>query len=91
MLYIIKIEPTENNFHPFESQSHRTKCWQDGYIAVPPELVEEVVATGGYCDLIIEDGVLVSVTPTEKHEPEPVPEPEPTTDDILNALLGVTE
>lgn len=91
MLYIIKTEPLENNFHPFESQSNRTKCWMDGYIAVPPNLVEKVVATGGYCDLIIEGGVLVGVTPTEKHGPDPVTEPDPTTDDILNALLGVTE
>ena len=30
-------------------------------------------------------------TMEEMPEPEPVPEAEPTTDDVLNALLGVTE
>lgn len=87
-MYIIAIEPIENNLHVIESQSHRTSVWMDGYIEIPSELVEEVTATGGYCDLIIEDGILVGVTPTEK--PEPV-EPEPTTEELLNAMLGVSE
>lgn len=85
-MYIIKIEPNENGFHPIESQSHRTECWLDGYIEIPSKMVEEVVATGGYCDLTIEEGVLVGVTPTERPT---VPEAEPTTEDILNAMLGV--
>ena len=86
-MYIIAIEPLENNLHVIESQSHRTAVWMDGYIEVPSDLVEEVTATGGYCDLTIEDGVLVGVTPTEKPAE---PEPEPTAEDILNAMLGVS-
>lgn len=78
-MYIIAIEPLENNLHLIESQSHRKSVWMDGYIEIPSELVEEVVATDGYCDLIIKDGVLVGVTPTEKPEPEPIPEPEEET------------
>ena len=85
-MYIIKIEPNENGFHPIESQSHRTECWLDSYIEIPSELVGKVVATGGYCDLAIEDGVLVGVTPTERPAE---PEPNPTTEEILNAMLGV--
>ena len=90
-MYIIAIEPLENNLHLIESQSHRKSVWVDGYIEIPSKLVEEVTATGGYCDLVIEDGVLVGVTPTEKPEPEPAPEPEPTTEELLNAMLGVSE
>lgn len=39
------------------------------------------------------DGIMTMTvwTAGEMPEPEPEAEPEPTTDDILNALLGVTE
>ena len=86
-MYIIAIEPLENNLHLIESQSHRKSVWMDGYIEIPSRLVEEVTATGGYCDLIIEDGVLVGVTPTEKPV---VPEPEPTQLDIIEAQVTYT-
>lgn len=69
---IIKSEPIDG-LHPIESQSHRHTCWLDGYIEVPPHLDASVWATGGYCDLTIEDGVLVGITPLPIPEPEPVP------------------
>lgn len=69
---IIKIS-SENGFHDIQSQSHRTSCWLDGYISVPAELEQDVWSTGGYCDLTIEEGVLVGVTPTEL--PAPALEP----------------
>ena len=74
-MYIIKNEPLKNGLHLIESQSHREECWLEGYIAIPLELIEKAVATGGYCELVIEDGALVDVIPTEK----PIaPGPEPT-------------
>lgn len=76
-MFIIKIEPLENGLHLIESQSHRKECWLEDYIAIPPELIEKAVATDGYCDLAIEDGVLVDVIATEKPV-EPVVDPEPT-------------
>jgi hypothetical protein len=69
---IIKIDPIDG-LHPIESQSHRRKVWMDGYIAVPPQLETEVWATQGYCDLVIEDGVLTGITPLPIPEPPPDP------------------
>lgn len=87
---IIKIEPLESGIHPIESQSHRRTCWLDGYIEVPPQLESAVWSSGGWCDLTIEDGKLVGITPTER-PPETVIEPEPTADELVNILLGVTD
>ena len=73
---IIKINPLETGQHPIQSQSGRRACWLDGYIEVPAHLHDAVWATYGWCDLQIEEGVLVGITPTER-PPEPEPEPEP--------------
>lgn len=73
---IIQIEPLESGQHPIQSQSHRRACWVEGYIEVPSHLEAAVWATCGWCDLHIEEGRLVGVTPTER-PPEPEPEPEP--------------
>ena len=62
---IIQILPNENNQHSLESQSHRTECWIDGYIAVPQELEKKVWDCMGYCDLVINDGVLTDILPKE--------------------------
>ena len=73
---IIQIKPLETGQHPIQSQSGRRACWLDGYIEVPVHLEAAVWATCGWCDLHIEEGRLVGVTPTER-PPEPEPEPEP--------------
>ena len=73
---IIQIEPLETGQHPIQSQSGRRACWLDGYIEVPAHLHDTVWATYGWCDLQIEEGKLVGVTPTER-PPEPEPEPQP--------------
>ena len=62
---IIKILADENNQHSLESQSHRTECWLDGYIAVPQELEKKAWNSLGFCDLVIEDGVLTDILPKE--------------------------
>ena len=62
---IIKILPNENNQHSLESQSYRTECWLDGYIVVPQELEKKAWDCLGYCDLVIEDGVLTDILPKE--------------------------
>ena len=93
---IIKIE-AENGFRDIQRQSHRNACWLPGYIEVPPYLESDVWASGGWCDLTIEGGRLVGITPTER-PPEPEPEPQPPTEleqlradvDYLSAMTGVT-
>ena len=82
---IIQIDPLETGQHPIQSQSHRRACWVEGYIEVPVHLEAAVWATYGWCDLQIEEGVLVGITPTER-PPEPEPEPEPSPLDRLEAL-----
>ena len=94
---IIKIEPLETGQHPIQSQSGRTSYWIDGWVEVPVHLEPSVWSSLGWCDLDIQDGVLVGITPTERPEPEPEP-PAPPTEleqlradiDFLAAMGGVT-
>lgn len=83
---IIEIED-HDGFHDIQSQSHRRTVWLSGYIAVPPALESAAWATGGYCNLTIEDGVLTGITPTERPEPEPE-EPEASEVDTLKAQVA---
>lgn len=82
---IIQITSMPTGQHPIESQSDRTSCWLEGYIEVPSHLESAVWDTLGWCDLQIEDGVLVGITPTERPEPEPEPYV-PTAEERLSAL-----
>lgn len=76
MLTIIKIEADEQGRHEIQSQSHRTACWEEGYIAVPSHLEAKVWESLGWCDLTIEDGALTGITPRERPAPEPEEETE---------------
>lgn len=60
------------------------------YAVVPDDLVEGILATSGFCDIVLnEDGTeVVSFTALEIPK-IPEPEPEPSTEEILNTLLGV--
>ena len=82
---IIQIDPLETGQHPIQSQSGRYACWLEGYIEVPAHLHDAVWATYGWCDLQIDEGRLVGITPTER-PPGPEPEPEPSPLDRLEAL-----
>ena len=68
-MMIIKIEANKDGLHLFQSQSHRQKCWLDGYVAVPPQLENAVLACNGYCDLTIKNGRLTEV----QGKPELIP------------------
>ena len=83
---IIKISALEDGQHELGSQSGRTECWVDGWIAVPDHLESKAWETRGWCDLDIRDGVLVGITPTERPEPEPEPTPAPSYEERLEAL-----
>ena len=53
----------------YEYQSHREypENWNgEGWLPVPPDLEAKVMKSAPYCELVIEDGALVNVTPTEK-------------------------
>ena len=62
----------------------------DEYAIVPPDMVEDIMVTCGFCDIELNEDETDIVSFTAKEKPEfEVVEPEPTTDEILNALLGV--
>lgn len=48
---IIEIGAREDGGHGLQSQSHRTECWMEGWIAVPPQLEKTAWDCCGYCDL----------------------------------------
>lgn len=89
-MYMIEIHALDNGAHRNQS-----------YNGILPEgwaLIREDVKTlenFPFGEVIAEEvnGVMTmtSWVPGEMPEPEPEPEPEPTADDVLNALLGVTE
>lgn len=69
-MFIIKIEADGNGWHQIQSQSHRKECWLDGFISIPSELVETALSCDGYCDLVIEGGVLREITPCIERKPQ---------------------
>ena len=71
-MLIIKIEARDSGQHLLQSQSHRTECWLDGWVAVAEEREREIMGCRGYGDLIAEDGKFVDFTPN----PELIPTPE---------------
>ena len=86
-MLIIKITSDDGKFHPFQSQSHRTSCWIDGYIAVPTELEKTVFECKGYCELTIEDNTLVNITPHKEWIPVKNVKPVSTPQDDTDALM----
>lgn len=87
-LTIVEIAARPDGGHGLQSQSGRTECWLEGWIAVPEELADTMWACKGYCTLDIQDGVLVGVVPGE----EPVREPDPREQiDALKERLAATD
>ena len=84
-MLIVKID-SKNNFHSFEFQSHRNECWLRGYIEVPKNLESLVVDSKGYCDLIIEGGVLTNVIPRSDCKPN-APTASLTREDEIETML----
>ena len=82
---IIEINAREDGSRNIQSRHGAARVWEDGYIEVPVHLEAAVWATYGWCDLQIEEGKLVGITPTER-PPGPEPEPEPSPLDRLGAL-----
>ncbi len=93
MLTIMELKAREDGGHGLQSQSHRTECWLEGWVAVPEELAEKVWSCGGYCEPVLEEGRLVDAVPGQRPEeaaPEPTAEERLRADvDFLAAVTGV--
>lgn len=84
---IIELQARPDGGHGLQSQSHRTQCWLEGWVEVPPALEGAVWESGGYCTLELDgDGVLVGITPTER----PTPEETVTAEERLEAQVTYT-
>lgn len=73
-----------------------------GSVSLPDDLLSDYINAKGFVIPSVENGAVVSLEVNQDaldayladhpDQPEvPEPEPQPTTEDILNALLGVTE
>lgn len=61
----------------------------EGYAVVPDEMVQDIMATKGFCDVVLNDEGTEVVAFTAREIPKiKTPEPEPTAEDKLNALVG---
>ncbi len=90
---ISKVTFGEHNMHDIQTNSSWTSNpYGDEYAVVPPEMVEDIMATLGYCDIELNDNGTEVVSFTAREIPE-IEEPEvvvePTADEVLNTLLGV--
>lgn len=84
---IIEISALENGAH--RNQNGGVYSVPDGWAAIPDSI--SIPDTFPFVDIEVEDSVVTAMTAGTVPEPEPEPEPEPTTDEVLNALLGVSE
>lgn len=85
---IIEIVALDNGAH--RNQAGDISVVPDGWAVIPDEMECESFPFG---EIAVDDStppVVTSWTPGEMPEPEPVVE-EPTTEEILNAMLGVSE
>lgn len=90
---IIEVNPRADGGHGLQSQSGRTSCWLTGWVEVPSHLEAAVWDTLGWCDLNIEDGKLIDITPTERPEPEKpensyIPTPEISATVFLRSMFS---
>lgn len=89
---VISLECNENGWYDIQTNSAWSAIPYENYAEVLDELVEDAKATCGYCiPTFNEDRTkCIGITPTEIPVIEPEEEKkEPTTDEVLNALLGV--
>lgn len=85
---IIEIAALSNGAH--RNQTCEMKSVPSGWAVIPADMECENFPFGEV-EVEEKDGVMTVTkwTPGVMPEPEPLPEPEPTTEDILNAMLGV--
>lgn len=89
MMRIIEIQANELGGHDNLTVYEGKYPVPEGWAIIPDEI--EIPETFPFVDIAVEGGIVTSMTAGVMPEPAPAPEPEPSAEDILNALLGVTE
>lgn len=100
-MYIIKLIANDNGSRPALQTWSRTTP-PKGYAICPEEFYEVFYSTtpAGFVNITVENDVVTSMEVNQEAldaylaslpDPEPEVEPEPSADDVLNALLGVSE
>lgn len=85
---IIEIAAQENGAH--NNQHSVTDIpVPAGWAFIPDDM--EIPETFPFVNVYVSGDEVTRLSPAPVPPPEPEPEPEPSTEDILNALLGVTE
>ena len=89
------------NAQPNESGNYGNPMGQTfpSSVVLPDDLLSDYINAKGFVILVIENAAVVSLEINQaaldaynaEHPDVPEPDPQPTTEDILNALLGVTE
>ena len=92
-MYYLNAQPNEsgNYGNPMGQPFH-------GSVSLPDDLLSDYINAKGFVIPVIENGEVVSLEVNqealdaynEEHPDVPEPDQQPTTEDILNALLGVT-
>lgn len=85
---IIEIEAQENGAHRNQEVPEGTPV-QAGWAFIPDDM--EIPETFPFVNVYVSGDEVTRLSPAPVPPPEPEPEPEPSAEDILNALLGVTE
>ena len=85
---IIEINALPNGAHRNQTISGVIPV-SDGWAVIPDTIY--IPDTFPFVDIEVDGQTVTSMTAGIVPDPEPEPEPEPTTDDVLNALLGVSK
>ena len=84
---IIEIAALPNGAH--RNQTGTFSAVPDGWAVIPGSI--SIPDTFPFVNIEVDGQTVTAMTEGTVPEPEPEPEPEPTTDEVLNALLGVSE
>lgn len=86
---IIEIKPLENGGHRNQTYTGIFGNVPKGWAVIPDSIA--IPETFPFVDIEVDGQTVTAMTAGTIPEPEPEPEPEPSTDEVLNALLGVSE
>lgn len=79
----------ENEMHDIQTNTAWSKNpYGVEYVVVPDEMVQDILTTRGYCDIVLnkDNTEVVSFTAREIPEPEPIEAPQTTVEKLIETL-----